>query len=544
MYQEIKFRDLEKLKAQAILIVTATDLETKVLHTQIKPINSDGRIFKCYHEKSTYYVGLFGEYCCFHVQCGTMGSVGAASSVVTVKDAISILNPKIIIMIGIAFGIDDQSQEIGDVLIADSIVPYNYKKITPDATIIRSNPVPTSGLLLNRFKNVRDWEFPLAKRGAAKIISPVFSGEELINNLERRKELEKINPQARGGEMEGAGLYAAANGTSEWILVKGICDFADGNKDSNKESNQMLAMESATSICLEVFSSANSFEHLGLFPIKKMIVSSDQEPLNPQTVNKVLFDIYDTEKETYYLKREKDKEIMSQLDYYSIWVNGQSGRGKSISLIRNLIQNKIDFIPVTLASCVGLSIDDFFYEIYIELMSVLKPSVNVVKKSSYQNSVREINKLLLEFYKGKTIFVVIDEIPLGEDDKFKEFVQMICSLFISSTLQNPDVNIRYALSSIHSPENHIPNFQEKVRNFVRFIAFENWSKEELNALIAIIEEELSVNISSSKKEEIINESKGSPRWIKSVLKNALIIGGVDDDNIDKAIERTKDQRVM
>lgn len=544
MYQEIKFNEVVKLKDQAILIVTSTDLETKILHDHIKPLNTDGKIFKCYHEKNTYHVGLFGEYCCFHVQCGTMGSVGVASSIVTVKDAISTLNPKITIMIGIAFGVDNKSQEIGDVLVAEAIVPYDYKKVTPEKTILRSNPVPTSGLLLNRFKNLRGWEFPLEKRNANKIISPVFSGEELINNIDRRKELEQINPQAKGGEMEGAGLYAAANGVTEWILVKGICDFADGNKDSNKDPNQILAMESATSICLEVFSSVNSFEHIGLYPTKGELKIAVEVQKNPQNVNNVLFDIYDIDKEDYYLKREKDIEIISLLDYYSIWVNGQSGRGKSISLVRNLIQNKINFIPITLASCVGLSLDNFFYEIYIELMSVLKPTEIVVKKSNHQNSVRKINKLLLEFYKGKTIFIVIDEIPLGEDDKFGKFVQMICSLFISSTLQNPEVSIRYALSSIHSAENHIPDFQSKVRNFVRFITYDNWSSDELNDLMSIIEKELSISISKSKKEIIISESKGSPRWIKSVLKNAIIIGDVNDTNIDMAIERTKSQRII
>lgn len=286
MYQEIKFSDVENLINQAILIVTATDLETKTLHRHIKPVYKDGKILKCFFENKTYYIGLFGEYCCFHVQCGTMGSIGISSSIVTVRDSISIIKPKITIMIGIAFGIDNKTQEIGDVIVAESIVPYDYKKITPENTIIRSTPVPTSSLLLDRFKNVRGWEFPLENRNAEKIISPVFSGEELINNIERRNELEKINSLAKGGEMEGAGLYTAANGTTEWILVKGICDFADGNKDLNKVKNQVTAMEAATSICLEVFSSVNSFEHIGLFPSKEQLVSNQPKKISHHIVNK------------------------------------------------------------------------------------------------------------------------------------------------------------------------------------------------------------------------------------------------------------------
>lgn len=303
-------------------------------------------------------------------------------------------------------------------------------------------------------------------------------------------------------------------------------------------------MESATSICLEVFSSVNSFEHLRLFPTKEQLLPSQPLEISHELVNKVLFDFYSIDKEKFYLKREKDNEIISHLNYYSLWVNGKSGRGKSISLVRNLLQEKIDFIPVTLASCIGLSIDDFFYEIYVEINSKLKPNDKGIQKSNYQSIVREINKILLEFYRGKTIFIIIDEIPLGEDDKFTEFVKLICSLFISSALQSPNINIRYALSSIHSPENLIPEFQNKVRNFMCFIAYDDWNEKELNELISLIENELNIQLSIKKRELIISESNGSPRWIKNVLKNAIIIGGFDDTNIDKAIVQTKNQKVI
>jgi nucleoside phosphorylase len=59
----------------------------------------------------------------------------------------------------------------------------------------------------------------------------VLSGEELIDNAERKKELFDAFPHAIGGEMEGRGLYGAAQAAGvDWILVKAICDWADGNK--------------------------------------------------------------------------------------------------------------------------------------------------------------------------------------------------------------------------------------------------------------------------------------------------------------------------
>ena len=220
MYKEIKEEELIKVEETILLIVTATDLETEMLHSKLKSLPGEEKLLFAHHEERTYYKGVFGEYVCIHVQCDTMGSIGATSSIITVSEAIRIIKPKATVMIGIAFGIDKKEQKVGDVLVATSIIPYDFKKITSDKSIIRGQAVPTSTLLINKFNNARSWEYHLESRKANKIIAPVFSGEELINSIDRRDELTSFNAQAKGGEMEGAGLYAAATGKTEWILVR------------------------------------------------------------------------------------------------------------------------------------------------------------------------------------------------------------------------------------------------------------------------------------------------------------------------------------
>ncbi|WP_286862898.1 MULTISPECIES: hypothetical protein [Sphingobacterium] len=542
MYRETEYKEIECFVGNAILIVTATDIETEILHEHLRPIQKGDKIIQCPYEDKTYFVGVFGAYLCFHIQCGTMGSIGSASSIVTVRDSVKLFKPKITIMIGIAFGIDPSTQEIGDVIVADNVIPYDNKKITEGATIIRSLPVPTSKLLLDRFRNVRNWEFPLENRSAMKIVAPIFSGEELINHIDRRQELQAYNSLAKGGEMEGAGLYTAASSLTEWILVKGICDYADGNKDKNKDVNQKTAMRSAVSLCLEVFSSLKSFEHIELYAYSGNTPTSGK--LDPILVNRVLFELYDDRKEQFYLNRVADDLLLDHLKYSSIWVSGKSGRGKSIALIRNIIKDRIDYISITLASCIGLRIDDFFYEIYVELMYKLRPGVEIEQKRDYQTCVRKINNIIEEYSKSKTIFILIDEIPLGNDEKFAEFVQRICSLFISSALNCNGVEVKYALSSIYSPEPFILEFQNKVKNHIKFFNFENWTTEECLALISIFERELNISIEDSKKKIIIEESNGSPRWIKNMLKTTVILGGFTSENIDNAISQTKSQNVV
>ena len=64
--------------------------------------------------------------------------------------------------------------------------------------------------------------------GATVRFGLVLSGEKLVDNLAFRQELLEFEPEAIGGEMEGAGLYTACQDRQvDWILVKAICDWAD-----------------------------------------------------------------------------------------------------------------------------------------------------------------------------------------------------------------------------------------------------------------------------------------------------------------------------
>ena len=75
-----------------------------------------------------------------------------------------------------------------------------------------------------------DWQ------GAKAHFGLVLSGEKLINDPHTRDVLLEAQPEAIGGEMEGAGLYAAAREAKvDWILVKAICDWADGNKNDDAQ---------------------------------------------------------------------------------------------------------------------------------------------------------------------------------------------------------------------------------------------------------------------------------------------------------------------
>jgi len=538
MYKEIESKDLNLNGNNLLLLVTATNLETEHLHAELTPYGGETEILVIHNENYTYYIGVFGNYLAAHVQCGTMGSISRDSSISTINEAISFFKPKITLMVGIAFGVDDKEQHIGDVLVSECITPYNFKKVQNGDDIIRTNDAPASRLLLNKFKSALSWEFLLKDNMKAKMIcAPILSGEELINDLARRDQLVKAKPTAKGGEMEGVGLYSAADSKCEWILVKGICDFADGNKDADKDANQILAMQSAVSLCKDVFLSKTAFDCINLKPIN--IISIQSSTINHRKINQVLFDRYDAQKEDYYLIREIDSSISHNLQIYSIWVHGKSGRGKSNIVLRNIIHQEHNHIIVSLANCIGLTTDDFFREIFIELSQKLEQDTKIIGNETFQQSIRNIISLLERHFKDDEVYVIIDEIPIGDDENCKDFTDKICSLFISNSMYSNRTNIKYILSSIYPPIKHITDYNQKIYEIVKFVEIEDWKDLECSNLVNLIEEKLELVIDIAIKEEIVIASSGSPRFVKKIFKNSFALGGLNVKNYKAVIAETK-----
>ena len=95
-----------------------------------------------------------------------------------------------------------------------------------------------------------------------------LTGEKVIDDADFRDKLKNVYRNTIGGEMESAGIFAAANDTNTpWLIIKGICDFADGNKEKNKEMNQVLAIKASVSFALHFFSNRYAFNDLSFKPL-------------------------------------------------------------------------------------------------------------------------------------------------------------------------------------------------------------------------------------------------------------------------------------
>ena len=151
----------------------------------------------------------------------------------------------------IAFGINEEKQAIGDILVTEQLRLYDLQRMGTQEEeqpniILRGDKTHASPWLINLFKST-----DLRWDGAKVRFGVVLTGEKLVDNVDFRNQLQSFEPEAIGGEMEGAGLYVACQDRKvDWILVKAICDWADGHKAQDKDARQETAAQNAATLTI------------------------------------------------------------------------------------------------------------------------------------------------------------------------------------------------------------------------------------------------------------------------------------------------------
>lgn len=253
-----------------IVLVTVNDIETKAVQdifaaetgVKAEPITKDSRVY--------LYLGPINGVKIYQAVSG-MGSGGLGGALQTVEKAIKAIKPQAIIAVGIAFGINEKKQNIGDILVSSQLQLYDPQRIGTysilsklginlivsvleilglnyKGIILRGDKPSASPSLENFFKIFSQSAWKKAK----VTFGLILSGEKLIDNVDYRNQLRKLVPECIGGEMEGAGLYVSSQDNKvDWIVIKSICDWADGKKGVDKTMRQTKAATNAASFVLE-----------------------------------------------------------------------------------------------------------------------------------------------------------------------------------------------------------------------------------------------------------------------------------------------------
>ena len=136
---------------------------------------------------------------------------GPAGSLVSVKNAATVLRPKAVIFVGACSGLHPEKSKLGDVVVSAKLATYASKVVINNQEHSTGMRSYVSKCFLDVIKNCADgWQAPLknladAQQVQVHIAAEFLSGPEQVISGQRRDQLAETNPQAMAMENEGEG---------------------------------------------------------------------------------------------------------------------------------------------------------------------------------------------------------------------------------------------------------------------------------------------------------------------------------------------------
>ncbi len=264
------------MKERTFLFITFNENERTAFLKKL-----DNQKEETFHNGVVVTNGKFGKYDVVHFHSPYQGN----ESQMPVMNAIQIIKPDAVILVGIACGanVEKRNQHIGDVLVSKNVIDYDFHKDNNGKIEQRGITVPSGNILYSLFsQRAFKWK---EKYNLAYHCGDIISSTVLLNNPEKKKEIfDAFNGNPKGYEMEGISTVRICRDVNiqEWIIVKGISDFGDGNK---RDNYQVIASENAVSLCHHVFSQE------GLNSVPKVWESSENNDASGSVVHQVNGDI-------------------------------------------------------------------------------------------------------------------------------------------------------------------------------------------------------------------------------------------------------------
>jgi nucleoside phosphorylase len=225
-----------------VLILVATEIEREAVINSITVVGDGGstRVTPVAGH-AVFRLGKLGSANIYLAQ-SEQGTVSPAAMHLTANDLINELRPDHVILAGTCYGLwsadlDGGSQQLGDIVISKQVWCLDPRRVTGDGgfprVISRESRVEASASLLSAFRAAtHGWTGPKVHT------EHVLSFNTKVDDPRFRADLRSRYEEAGAGEMELAGVYAAAaRKHCDWIMVKGISDWGTGSMtDDNREA--------------------------------------------------------------------------------------------------------------------------------------------------------------------------------------------------------------------------------------------------------------------------------------------------------------------
>ena len=518
----------DREKAADFMIVSVTKIENDVIEQLLQPVCSEGAL-DVDIEGRKYKLGKIGGFNVVCCKCKTPGTVGADSATLTIAAALQDWpNVKGVFMPGICYGLHkegESAQRISDVVASEKVFAFDMQEKGDGVkfTVNRDTIFNADKCLVSAFERANsEWNHKnLLDEDTRTYKGSYVSGNTKYTEEKPINELKVQFPQAIAGDMEGHGLASACQKYKKpWLLMKGISDF--GKREENNGDRQKDAATASAKALLNILNDIDSE------PLKAIIPEGSVNYYYhgvKYKINNIFFRQYLPEVEEYFVERKIDKQLELLIRTGCCWVYGSSGVGKSTSISRALMKNKIPYVLCDLTSFSHSPIENIFKSIY-EKICLGKKEIPVANLQTQEQIVDEIFSVIRKHYSNSSLYVLIEEIPFNFDsDQFMYFFEALNALIISSRLKLGNSRLEFILSTIDSPEPRLKQWQQKIKQVMRFIEMKQWTKDECVTLTTLLTDITDLKWTNTyKMEDFIKDMDNSPALIKKSLNDIVAMG--------------------
>ena len=197
-----------------------------------------------------------------------------------------------IYMLGICYGIDFNSQKLGDVIMSNHVLGYrvNFRDDSSEDEIEvepeeEFNETPNEKYIkeLSNFLcyfDVENFNFGMPKFKVKIHFGKYLSANCLMSSKKAKdsilKKIGNAKPKAMAGEMEACGIFksilcSGANNFKNWLVVKSICDWGENKNlfSKNPERNDFIKN------CLQAYAMVNTCNAFNMMLSKKLLYKED-----------------------------------------------------------------------------------------------------------------------------------------------------------------------------------------------------------------------------------------------------------------------------
>lgn len=262
----------ERLRFCKTLILTANSIEGIILTRLLMRLNNGRQLDRITADKRLYQFAEVENHKIVHIWPDDVSSFTQHGAFKALSDAFKRFSPERVISLGVAFGADATAQQIGDVLVSRSIIPYDaFNKVTDGAIKLEPAEVYQTDVgalggwspFLQRPEQLYTFCSNEAHSSFKWFYGPLLSGGTVLSDIVEKDRLfdaaKRMDYVPIGGEMEGNGVYFACEQKSApCVVIKGICDWGVLKNGWNFAEKPNLDTDTIKN-CVQAYATDNAF---------------------------------------------------------------------------------------------------------------------------------------------------------------------------------------------------------------------------------------------------------------------------------------------